>query len=52
MLAKHWCERGDNDAGHRLVTGHQPLALVAKIAVYGLPAAEIIVEGTPRPIQP
>jgi hypothetical protein len=20
MLAKHWCERGDNDAGHRLVT--------------------------------
>ena len=27
MLAKHWRERGDNDAGHRLVTSH--LRLVA-----------------------
>jgi RNA polymerase sigma-32 factor len=47
MLAKHWRERGDNDAGHRLITSH--LRLVAKIAAgyrgYGLPAAEIIAEG-------
>jgi RNA polymerase sigma-32 factor len=47
MLAKHWRERGDNDAGHRLITSH--LRLVAKIAAgyrgYGLAAAEIIAEG-------
>jgi RNA polymerase sigma-32 factor len=47
MLAKHWRQRGDNDAGHRLITSH--LRLVAKIAAgyrgYGLPAAEIIAEG-------
>jgi RNA polymerase sigma-32 factor len=47
MLAKRWRERGDSDAGHRLVTSH--LRLVAKIAAgyrgYGLPAAEIISEG-------
>jgi RNA polymerase sigma-32 factor len=47
LLAKHWRERGDNDAGHRLITSH--LRLVAKIAAgyrgYGLPAAEIIAEG-------
>jgi DNA-directed RNA polymerase sigma subunit (sigma70/sigma32) len=47
MLAKHWRERGDNDAGHRLITSH--LRLVAKIAAgyrgCGLPAAEIIAEG-------
>ena len=47
MLAKRWLERGDRDAEHRLVNSH--LRLVAKIAAdyrgYGLPAAEIIVEG-------
>jgi RNA polymerase sigma-32 factor len=47
MLAKNWRERGDNDAGHRLVTSH--LRMVARIAAgyrgYGLPAAEIIAEG-------
>jgi RNA polymerase sigma-32 factor len=47
MLAKRWRERGDRDAGHRLITSH--LRLVAKIATgyrgYGLPAAEIIAEG-------
>jgi RNA polymerase sigma-32 factor len=47
MLTKHWRERGDNDAGNRLITSH--LRLVAKIAAgyrgYGLPAAEIIAEG-------
>jgi Sigma-70 region 2 len=47
MLAKHWRERGDNDADNRLITSH--LCLVAKIAAgyrgYGLPAAEIIAEG-------
>jgi RNA polymerase sigma-32 factor len=47
MLAKNWRERGDNDAGHRLVTSH--LRMVARIAAgyrgYGLPTAEIIAEG-------
>jgi RNA polymerase sigma-32 factor len=47
MLARHWRERGDNDAGHRLVTSH--LRLVAKIAMgyrgYGLPISEVISEG-------
>ena len=47
MLAKHWRERGDNDAGHRLITSH--LRLVAKIAMgyrgYGLPISEIVSEG-------
>src|SRR5437879_2697697 len=47
MLAKRWCEHGDRDAAHRLVTSHR--RLVAKIAVgyrgYGLPIAEVISEG-------
>jgi RNA polymerase sigma-32 factor len=47
MLAKRWCERGDRDAAHRLVTSH--LRLVAKIAMgyrgYGLPISEVISEG-------
>jgi RNA polymerase sigma-32 factor len=47
LLAKDWRDRGDNDAGNRLITSH--LRLVAKIAAgyrgYGLPAAEIIAEG-------
>ena len=46
-LAKSWRERGDSDAGHRLVTSH--LRLVAKIAMgyrgYGLPISEVISEG-------
>jgi len=47
MLAKRWCEHGDRDAAHRLVTSH--LRLVVKIANsyrgYGLPIAEVISEG-------
>jgi RNA polymerase sigma-32 factor len=47
MLAKRWCEHGDRDAAHRLVTSH--LRLVVKIASryrgYGLPIAEVISEG-------
>jgi hypothetical protein len=39
MLAKRWCEHGDRDAAHKLVTSH--LRLVTKIARdyrgYGLP---------------
>jgi RNA polymerase sigma-32 factor len=46
-FAKRWCEHGDGDAAHRLVTSH--LRLVAKIAVgyrgYGLPISEVISEG-------
>jgi RNA polymerase sigma-32 factor len=47
MLAKRWCEHGDGDAAHKLVTSH--LRLVAKIARgyrgYGLPIADVISEG-------
>jgi RNA polymerase sigma-32 factor len=47
MLAKRWCENGDRDAAHKLVTSH--LRLVAKIARsyrgYGLPMADLISEG-------
>ena len=47
MLAKRWCEHGDRDAAHKLVTSH--LRLVAKIARdyrgYGLPMSEAISEG-------
>ena len=47
VLAKRWCEHGDRDAAHKLVTSH--LRLVAKIAVgyrgYGLPISEVISEG-------
>jgi RNA polymerase sigma-32 factor len=46
-LAKRWCEHGDRDAAHKLVTSH--LRLVAKIAFryrgYGLPISEVISEG-------
>ena len=46
-FAKRWCEHGDGDAAHRLVTSH--LRLVAKIAMgyrgYGLPMSEMISEG-------
>src|SRR5512132_609247 len=47
MLAKRWCEHGDRDAAHKLVTSH--LRLVTKIARdyrgYGLPMSEAISEG-------
>jgi len=47
MLAKHWLERDDREAAHKLVTSH--LRLVAKVATryrgYGLPMAEVISEG-------
>ncbi len=47
MLAKSWCEHGDREAAHKLVTSH--LRLVAKIAMgyrgYGLPIGEVISEG-------
>src|SRR5712671_5241860 len=47
MLAKRWCEHGDRDAAHKLVTSH--LRLVTKIARdyrgYGLPISEAISEG-------
>jgi RNA polymerase sigma-32 factor len=47
ILAKSWCEHGDHDAAHKLVTSH--LRLVAKIAMgyrgYGLPISEVISEG-------
>ena len=47
MLAKRWCEHGDREAAHRLVTSH--LHLVAKIAMgfsgYGLPMSEVVSEG-------
>ena len=47
VLAKRWCEHGDRDAAHKLVTSH--LRLVAKLAVgyrgYGLPISEVISEG-------
>jgi RNA polymerase sigma-32 factor len=47
MLAKRWCEGGDRDAAHRLVTSH--LRLVVKIAKsyrgYSLPIADVISEG-------
>src|SRR2546429_9564316 len=47
MLAKRWCEHGDRDAAHKLVTSH--LRLVTKIARdyrgYDLPIAEGISEG-------
>jgi RNA polymerase sigma-32 factor len=47
-LAKRWCERGDREAMHQLVTSH--LRLVAKIARgyrgYGLPMSDVISEGT------
>jgi RNA polymerase sigma-32 factor len=46
-LAKRWCEHGDPDAAHRLVTSH--LRLVVKIAKgyrgYGLPISDVISEG-------
>jgi RNA polymerase sigma-32 factor len=46
-LAKRWCEHGDPDAAHRLVTSH--LRLVVKIAEgyrgYGLPISDVISEG-------
>jgi RNA polymerase sigma-32 factor len=47
MLAKRWCEHGDREAAHKLVTSH--LRLVARIAMgyrgYGLPISEVISEG-------
>ncbi len=47
MLAKRWCEHGDRDAAHKLVTSH--LRLVVRIANgyrgYRLPIAEVISEG-------
>src|SRR3989475_8160608 len=47
LLAKRWCEHGDRDAAHKLVTSH--LRLVTKIARdyrgYGLPMSEAISEG-------
>ena len=47
MLAKRWCEHGDREAAHKLVTSH--LRLVAKIAMgyrgCGLPIGEVISEG-------
>src|SRR5271169_614680 len=46
-LAKSWCEYGDRNAAHRLVTSH--LRLVIKIAKgyrgYGLPISDVISEG-------
>jgi len=46
-LARRWCEDGDADAAHELVTSH--LRLVVKMAVgyrgYGLPVSELISEG-------
>src|SRR6202040_4199406 len=46
-LAKSWCEYGDRNAAHRLVTSH--LRLVVKIAKgyrgYGLPISDVISEG-------
>jgi RNA polymerase sigma-32 factor len=46
-LAKCWCDYGDRNAGHRLVTSH--LRLVVKIAKgyrgYGLPISDVISEG-------
>src|SRR6202140_4328698 len=46
-LAKSWCEYGDRNAAHRLVTSH--LGLVVKIAKgyrgYGLPISDVISEG-------
>src|SRR5215207_6429849 len=53
MLAKRWCEHGDRDAAHKLVTSH--LRLVTKIARdhrgYGLPISEAISEGNVGLIQ-
>ena len=47
LLAKSWCERGDQDAADRLATSH--LRLVAKLARgyrgHGLPLSELISEG-------
>jgi RNA polymerase sigma-32 factor len=47
MLARRWCEHGDRNAAHRLVTSH--LRLVVKIAKgyrgYGLPISDLISEG-------
>ena len=46
-LAQSWCEYGDRNAAHRLVTSH--LRLVIKIAKgyrgYGLPISDVISEG-------
>ena len=46
-LAQCWCEYGDRNAAHRLVTSH--LRLVIKIAKgyrgYGLPISDVISEG-------
>jgi RNA polymerase sigma-32 factor len=46
-LAKSWCDRGERQAAHRLVTSH--LRLVVKVAAryrgYGLPVSELISEG-------
>jgi RNA polymerase sigma-32 factor len=46
-LAKSWCECGDRNAAHRLVSSH--LRLVIKIAKgyrgYGLPISDVISEG-------
>jgi RNA polymerase sigma-32 factor len=47
VLAKHWRDQGDRNAGHRLVTSH--LRLVARVAKeyrgYGLPFADLLSEG-------
>jgi RNA polymerase sigma-32 factor len=47
MLAKSWCEYGDPDSAHWLMTSH--LRLVVKIAKgyrgYGLPISDVISEG-------